>query len=97
MSVVILGGNECMIRRYEELCRSYRCKAKVYIQIEKGMRNIGTPDLLVLFTGTMSHKMLELASGQAKKRNIPIVRSQTGSMSALRSILDTHAGAQSRV
>ena len=118
MSVVILGGNECMVRRYEELCKSYDCKAKVYAKMERGMQNIGSPDLLVLFTGTMSHKMLELASTQAKKRNINIVRTDTishkmvqnalnetrgqdtviirsrsSSMSALGSILETHAEA----
>ena len=30
MSVVILGGNECMERRYKELCQTYRCQAKVF-------------------------------------------------------------------
>ena len=93
MSVVILGGNECMVRRYEELCKSYDCKAKVYAKMERGIQNIGSPDLLVLFTGTMSHKMLELASTQAKKRNINIVRSHTSSMAALRGSLETHAEA----
>ena len=93
MSVVILGGNECMVRRYEELCRSYACKAKVYAKMERGMQNIGSPDLLVLFTGTMSHKMLELATGQARKRNISIVRSHTSSMAALKSILEAHVEA----
>ncbi len=91
MSVVILGGNECMTRRYEELCRAYSCKAKVFVVNEKGLQNFGSPDLLVLFTGTMSHKMLTIATGQAKKRGIPMVHSKTGSVSALKNILDTHA------
>ena len=30
MSVVILGGNECMERRYKDLCQSYKCSAKVF-------------------------------------------------------------------
>ena len=30
MSVVIVGGNECMTRRYKELCAEYNCKAKIY-------------------------------------------------------------------
>lgn len=91
MSVVIVGGNERMIRRYEELCRSYSCTAKIYIETEKGIQNFGSPDPLVLFTSTMSHKMLNLATGQAKKRNIRIARSHTSSMTALKNILDTHA------
>jgi hypothetical protein len=35
MSVVIVGGNERMIRQYEQLCKSYSCKAKVYIETDK--------------------------------------------------------------
>ena len=52
------------------------------------------PDICLPVGFTLDNRYMV---GQAKKRNIPIVRSQTGSMSALRSILDTHAGAQSRV
>lgn len=57
MSVVIVGGNECMTRRYIELCEAYNCKAKVFPKLAGGMRNVGSPDLLILFTNTMSHKM----------------------------------------
>ena len=28
MSIVILGGNECMERRYMDLCQSYCCRAR---------------------------------------------------------------------
>ena len=86
MSVVIVGGNECMVRRYEDLC-----KAKVFAKPDRGMQNFGNPDLLVLFTGTMSHKMLSIAMGQAKKKNIPVAHSATSSVSALKNILDIHA------
>ncbi len=30
MSVVIVGGNECMERQYKNLCKEYCCKAKIY-------------------------------------------------------------------
>ena len=30
MSVVIIGGNECMVRKYKDLCQEYQCDAKVY-------------------------------------------------------------------
>ena len=91
MSVVIVGGNERMARQYEELCRSYSCSAKIYMKTDRGIQNFGTPDLLVLFTSTMSHKMHDLATGQAKKRNIRVARSHTSSMTALKNILETHA------
>ena len=38
MSVVILGGNECMERRYKELCQSYKCSAKVFTKPAKSTR-----------------------------------------------------------
>lgn len=69
MSVVIVGGNERMIRQYEQLCKSYSCKAKVYIETDKGIQNFGTPDLVVLFTNTMSHKNASdcLRAGETKE------------------------------
>ncbi len=90
MSVVIVGGNERMARQYEDLCREYSCRAKIFMKTDRGIQNFGTPDLLVLFTSTMSHKMLDIATGQAKKRNIRVARCHTSSMSALRNILETH-------
>lgn len=45
MSVVIIGGNECMVRNYKTLCEEYRCKAKVYPKLTGGLKGIGTPVL----------------------------------------------------
>lgn len=56
MSVVIIGGNECMTRRYKDICEEYDCDAKVYAKMSDGIRGIGSPDLIVLFTATMSHQ-----------------------------------------
>lgn len=91
MSVVILGGNECMVREYKDLCREYQCKAKVYPKMSNAMKNLGRPDLLVMFTGTMSHKMLRFAMNETRGTGVTIVRSQAASMAALRNILETHA------
>ena len=60
MSVVIVGGNERMERKYKEICYSYKCKAKVFTKSTSSIeKSIGTPDLLVLFTGTVSHTMVK--------------------------------------
>ena len=64
MSVVILGGNECMVREYKDLCREYQCKAKVYPKMSGAMKKLGSPDLLVMFTNTMSHKMVRCAMNE---------------------------------
>ena len=90
MSVVIVGGNECMVREYTELCKAYNCRAKVYPKMCRGLQNLGSPDLLVLFTDTMSHKMLRCALDSAKGQKIPVERSRSGSKSALKNILERY-------
>lgn len=91
MSVVIIGGNECMERRYIDLCKSYSFKAKVYTKMKAGMKDIGCPDLLVLFTSTMSHKMLRSVLSSSRNENMSIERCHTSSISALKNILEKHA------
>ena len=54
-------------------------------------KKIGCPDLMVLFTNTVSHKMVISASQEAKKNNIPVARIHTSSASALKCALDEHA------
>ena len=39
MSVVILGGNECMERRYQDLCQTYQCQAKVFTKPRGGLKS----------------------------------------------------------
>lgn len=90
MSIVIVGGNECMTRQYKELCGEFNCTAKVYPKTTSGLKSIGSPDLLVLFTNPVSHKMVRCALNETKGRNTKIARSHRSSMAALRSILEEH-------
>ena len=91
MSVVIVGGNECMVRQYKDLCAAYDCKAKIYPKMNGGMKDIGNPDLLVLFTSTVSHKMVKCALSGQKGRETRVARSHSSSLAALKSILEEHA------
>ncbi|SFA97966.1 hypothetical protein SAMN05216249_10652 [Acetitomaculum ruminis DSM 5522] len=94
MNVVIMGGNDCMVCRYKNLCKKYNCQAKVFTQMEASMKNrIGSPDLLVLFTGALSHKMLRCVLDEVDENETEIVRNRSGSMSALKNILETHVKA----
>ena len=44
MSVVIVGGNECMAGQYESICREHGCKAKVFTKENGSLRKkVGTP------------------------------------------------------
>ena len=59
MSVVIVGGHDRMVAQYKKICKSYKCKVKVFTHMGADFnKQIGCPDLLVLFTNTVSHKMV---------------------------------------
>lgn len=89
MSVVIVGGHDRMVGRYKEICRQYDCKAKVFTQMSAGLGNqIGSPDLVILFTNTVSHKMVHCAVAEAERCNADVVRSHTSSGNALKEILE---------
>lgn len=91
MSVVIIGGNDCMVCQYKLLCSKYNCKAKVFTQMSSSMKHkIGNPDLLIFFTGTVSHKMVHCAMSNIKNSKTVIARSHSSSIASLRNILDTH-------
>ena len=93
MSVVIVGGNECMERRYKELCAQYRCEANVFTKPRGGLKTkLGQPDLMILFTNTMSHKMLVVALCEVKGQNTKVEYCRSASLSALKSVLEKHAG-----
>lgn len=91
MSVVIIGGNECMECRYKEICKQYGHEAKVFTK-ERGSvaKKMGCPDLVIMFTNTMSHKMMNSAAAEAKRNNIPIEWTKSSSASALKKVLAMH-------
>jgi len=58
-------------------------------QMSNSVKNIGSPDLLVVFTGTVSHKMIHCVLSDVPSRT-RIARSHSSSMAALRGILEEH-------
>lgn len=94
MSVVIIGGNERMEDKYRTICKSYGYKAKVFTK-ESGAikKKIGSPNLMILFTNTVSHKMVLSASQEAKKNNVPIACCHSSSATALGNLLSERAKA----
>lgn len=92
MSVVIIGGHERMETQYKEICKRYKCKAKVFTKMKTDMKNkIGSPDLVILFTSTVSHKMVHCAVAEAERSKAAIERSHSSSASALIGILEQYA------
>lgn len=91
MSVVIVGGHDRMASRYKEICKAHQCKAKVFTQMPPNLEGkIGTPDLLILFTSTVSHKMVSSALRAVENSGTGVIRSHTSSASALQEILKAH-------
>jgi hypothetical protein len=92
MRVVIIGGNECMVCQYKEICQQHGCKPKIFVK-ESGnfKKKIGKPDLMVLFTNTVSHKMINCAVMEAKRSNAQVVRIHSSSASALEDVLEDYA------
>ena len=92
MSVLILGGNECMERNYKSLCAQFQHEAKVMIKPIGGLkRKLGNPDMVIFFTGAMSHKMVNGAMSELKGKDVIIERCPTSSVSALRKVLEKYA------
>ena len=93
MSVVIIGGHDRMVCQYKKICKSHKCKAKVFTQMSADLdKQIGDPDLCILFTNTVSHKMVISAVDQAKRCRIPVARTYSASGAALHRLLQTHVG-----
>lgn len=91
MSIVIIGGHERMETQYKEICKRYKCKAKVFTKKQNNLKDqIGSPDLIVLFTSTASHRMVNCAVSESEKNNILVERSHSSSASALKGILEQY-------
>ena len=91
MSVVIVGGHDRMVQQYKKICKAYHCKAKVFTQMAAGMdKQIGQPDLLVLFTNTVSHKMVISAVSEARRNGVAIARIRSSSATALQNELSKY-------
>ncbi|MBQ4040681.1 MAG: DUF2325 domain-containing protein [Oscillospiraceae bacterium] len=95
MSVVIVGGHERMTSQYEEVCKNFGCKPKVYPKESGSMKKkMGNADLLILFTSTVSHKMAISAVQEAKRTGTgtAIARVHSSSATALQAVLQEHCG-----
>ena len=89
MSVVIIGGNERMVCQYADICKCHGCKAKVFAKEHGSVRKkIGCPDLLILFTSTVSHKMIRSVLDGIDEARTSVVRCHTSSGTALSGILE---------
>ena len=78
MSIVVVGGNDRMATRYKDICKSFKCKAKVFTQMP------------AVFTNTCSHKMVQRVNQRSAKYDIPVARIHSASVSALKNVLNQY-------
>lgn len=91
MSIVIVGGHDRMHCQYKEICKRYGCKCKVFTHCPSDFKSkIGTPNIVVLFTSTVAHKMVNVATMQAAKTGAYVARSHSSSACALTNILEEY-------
>lgn len=89
MSIVIVGGHERMVNQYKTICKNYNHKVKIFTKMSADLnKQMGSPDVFILFTNTVSHKMVRCAVDEAKRSNAQIIRCHTSSSSALTDILE---------
>ena len=80
--------DERMERQYVNICKKHNCKAKVFTRMKGNLKDqIGSPDLIVLFTNTVCHKMVKCALAEAERCNANVIRCHTSSQNALEEIL----------
>jgi late competence protein required for DNA uptake (superfamily II DNA/RNA helicase) len=80
-----------MVGQYEKICNDHGCKAKIFVKEKNSLKKkIGSPDLIVLFTNTVSHSMVLSAVNEAKRTNAKIARVHSSSKAALEDVLEAH-------
>lgn len=88
MSLLVIGGHERMERDYKNLAKNRGYKTKIYTTMSsQAKKSIGSPDAIVIFTSTVSHKLTKIVEAQAKKLDIPIFRHRNSSKVAFNECL----------
>lgn len=90
MSIVLVGGHDRMHTIYKGVSKKFGCRLKVFTQMPaKFSSKIGNPDGILVFTKTASHNMVGVATKEAKRKNIPIVRCHNSSVASLEQAIKT--------
>ena len=89
MSILLLGGHERMEDIYKQQGKKRGHKLKVMSKMKADFtKRIGSPEAIIIFTNTISHKMVISAENIAKKNEVAIIKCHTSSQNALQNILD---------
>lgn len=93
MSVAIVGGLDRLRRSYEKKCKDMGYRGKVFSRRIPNLANrMAGVSGIVIFTGMVAHPMVAEAIRVAKMRGIPLKRSHSSSVSALKCCLEGFSG-----
>ena len=85
MSIAILGGLDRLKSKYERIGKDMGVDIRLFSQRVPDMgKRLSGVNGIVVFTDTISHPMVSAAARVAKQNNIPVTRSHTSSLSALK-------------
>ena len=98
MSVAIVGGLDRLKRLYERKCLDMGYRGKVFSQQVPNLADrMAGVEGIVIFTGTVAHPMVKEATRVARMCNIPLERSKSRSVSALKRCLQGFSESEVRV
>lgn len=85
MCAALVGGMDRLRKEYIETAKGLGVDLKVFTGQERSIKNqLGDLDMMILFTGKVSHAARQEAVKHAKTRGIPIHMIHSSGVSALR-------------
>ena len=85
MCAALVGGMDRLRKEYIDTARGLGVNLKVFTGQERSIRSqLGELDMMILFTGKVSHAARQEAVKHAKANNIPLRMVHSSGVSALR-------------
>lgn len=94
MCVALVGGMDRLKREYIEAANEMGVNLKVFTGKERSIKNqLGELDMLILFTGKVSHAARHEAVKHARANSIPVEMIHSSGVSSLRRCFEQRADA----
>ena len=89
MRAALVGGMDRLRQDYIDAAKHLRVSLKVFSGQESGIRSqLGNLDIIILFTGKVSHAARETAVKHAKSNHIPLLMVHSSGVTSLRKCLE---------
>ena len=90
MCAALVGGMDRLRQEYIDTAKDMGVNLKVFTGQERSIRSqLGNPDMLIVFTGKVSHTAREAAVKHARACNIPLRMVHSSGVSSLRKCFDS--------